>query len=50
VYAQPTADGHCVRLRGKGAGRWPTALAVLGDGYEVLRAREAAVPAARRLQ
>ena len=32
---------------GKGAGCWPTALAVLGDVYEILRAREAAVPAAR---
>ena len=42
-----TADGQCVRLRGKGAGRWPTALAVLGDVYEVLRVRSAAVPAAR---
>ncbi len=26
-----TTDGQYVRLRGKGAGRWPTALAVLGD-------------------
>jgi homoserine dehydrogenase len=42
-----TADGQCVRLRGKGAGRWPTALAVLGDVYEIFRSREAAAPAAR---
>ncbi|HKE45180.1 MAG TPA: homoserine dehydrogenase [Steroidobacteraceae bacterium] len=42
-----TAGRRCVRLRGKGAGRWPTALAVLGDVYDVLRARRLAVPAAR---
>ncbi|HEY7378543.1 MAG TPA: homoserine dehydrogenase [Steroidobacteraceae bacterium] len=42
-----TAGRRCVRLRGKGAGRWPTALAVLGDVYEVLRARRLDLPAAR---
>ena len=41
-----TTDQRCVRLRGKGAGRWPTALAVLGDVYEVLRERSAAAPRA----
>ena len=30
--------GGCVRLSGKGAGRWPTAVAVLGDVYAQLRA------------
>ena len=42
-----TAGRRCVRLRGKGAGRWPTALAVLGDVYAVLRARRLEMPAAR---
>jgi homoserine dehydrogenase len=32
-------DVRQVRLRGKGAGRWPTALAVLGDVYEIIRRR-----------
>jgi hypothetical protein len=30
-----------VRLAGKGAGRWPTALSVLGDVHEYLRDRRA---------
>ncbi|HZF27152.1 MAG TPA: homoserine dehydrogenase [Steroidobacteraceae bacterium] len=42
-----TAGRRCVRLRGKGAGRWPTALAVIGDVYDVLRARRLELPAAR---
>jgi len=37
-----TAEGQCVPLRGKGAGRWPTPLAVPGDVYEMLRERDAA--------
>jgi homoserine dehydrogenase len=37
-----TASGRNVRLRGKGAGRWPTALAVLGDVYDIVRLRAAA--------
>jgi homoserine dehydrogenase len=34
------ADGPVVRLRGKGAGRAPTAASVLGDVFDVLRDRE----------
>jgi homoserine dehydrogenase len=32
-------DGRIVRLAGKGAGRWPTALSLLGDVHEYLRDR-----------
>ena len=32
-------DGRVLRLAGKGAGRWPTALSMLGDVHEYLRAR-----------
>jgi homoserine dehydrogenase len=31
-----TAAGATVRLAGKGAGRWPTALAVMGDVFDLL--------------
>ena len=42
------ADGNCVRLAGKGAGRWPTTAAVLGDVWNLSRAAsvEAAAAAA----
>jgi homoserine dehydrogenase len=33
-----TADGETWRLAGKGAGRWPSALAVMADVYDVLEA------------
>jgi homoserine dehydrogenase len=36
-----TRSGEVIRLSGKGAGRWPTALAVLGDVYECIRDRDA---------
>ena len=36
-----TRTGEVVRLAGKGAGRWPTALSVLGDVHEYLRQRRA---------
>ena len=36
-------NGEVVRLSGKGAGRWPTALAVLGDVHEYLRERRTAL-------
>jgi homoserine dehydrogenase len=36
-----TANGATWRLAGKGAGRWPTALAVMGDVAEVVEARAA---------
>jgi len=32
-------NGQVVRLAGKGAGRWPTALSILGDVHEYLRDR-----------
>jgi homoserine dehydrogenase len=32
-------DGRVLRLAGKGAGRWPTALSILGDVHDYLRAR-----------
>lgn len=32
------ADGGVVRLSGKGAGRWPTTAAVLGDVWNLTRA------------
>ncbi|HEY0940502.1 MAG TPA: homoserine dehydrogenase [Steroidobacter sp.] len=32
-------DGQVLRLAGKGAGRWPTALSILGDVHEYLRGR-----------
>ena len=32
-----TAAGEVIRLRGQGAGRWPTALSVMGDLHEVSR-------------
>ncbi len=34
-------NGVVVRLAGKGAGRWPTALSILGDVHEYLRERRA---------
>jgi homoserine dehydrogenase len=37
------ADGSCQRLEGVGAGRWPTAEAVLGDLLELARARRGEV-------
>ena len=36
-----TRTGEVVRLAGQGAGRWPTALSVLGDVHEYLRERRA---------
>lgn len=36
-------NGEVVRLAGKGAGRWPTALSVLGDVHEYLRERRASL-------
>jgi homoserine dehydrogenase len=38
------ADGREVVLRGKGAGRWPTAESVFGDILEVARGQRCAVP------
>jgi homoserine dehydrogenase len=35
-------NGQIVRLAGKGAGRWPTALSMLGDVHEYLRDRRLA--------
>jgi homoserine dehydrogenase len=35
-------NGQVVRLSGKGAGRWPTALSMLGDVHEYLRTRRVA--------
>jgi homoserine dehydrogenase len=35
-----TTTGETLRLAGKGAGRWPTALAVMGDVYDWLESRE----------
>ncbi|HEY0682912.1 MAG TPA: homoserine dehydrogenase [Steroidobacter sp.] len=35
-------NGQRVRLAGKGAGRWPTALSILGDVHEYLRERRLA--------
>lgn len=35
-------NGQVVRLAGKGAGRWPTALSMLGDVHEYLRDRRRA--------
>jgi len=37
-------SGETVRLRGQGAGRWPTTLAVLGDVREIVRRRSRAAP------
>ncbi|WP_129775515.1 homoserine dehydrogenase [Peristeroidobacter soli] len=37
-------NGQVVRLSGKGAGRWPTALSILGDVHEYLRGRRIALP------
>ena len=34
-------SGEVIRLRGQGAGRWPTAVSVVGDLHEVARLREA---------
>jgi len=31
-----TSTGANVRLAGRGAGRWPTALAVMGDVFDLL--------------
>jgi homoserine dehydrogenase len=42
-----TGNGDVVRLAGKGAGRWPTALSILGDVHEYLRERRVAEPAER---
>ncbi|HJS21361.1 MAG TPA: homoserine dehydrogenase [Steroidobacteraceae bacterium] len=39
------ATGEALRLAGKGAGRWPTALAVMGDVVDVLESRLAVVTA-----
>ncbi len=36
-------NGQVVRLAGKGAGRWPTALSILGDVHEYLRDRRMTV-------
>jgi hypothetical protein len=36
-------NGDVVRLAGKGAGRWPTALSVLGDVHDYLRDRRSAL-------
>jgi homoserine dehydrogenase len=36
------ASGHVIRLRGQGAGRWPTAVSVVGDLHEIARLVEAA--------
>lgn len=36
------ASGQLARLAGKGAGRWPTALSILGDIHEYLRQRRMA--------
>ena len=36
-------NGQIVRLAGKGAGRWPTALSILGDVHEYLREGRLAV-------
>ncbi len=36
------ADGRMLRLSGKGAGRWPTTAAVLGDLWEIAREHEQA--------
>jgi homoserine dehydrogenase len=36
-------NGQVVRLAGKGAGRWPTALSILGDVHEYLRDRRITV-------
>lgn len=33
------ANGEVIRLAGKGAGRWPTALSILGDVHEYSRGR-----------
>jgi homoserine dehydrogenase len=35
------ATGDVIRLRGQGAGRWPTTVSVLGDLHEVARLVEA---------
>jgi homoserine dehydrogenase len=35
------AGGRVVQLRGQGAGRWPTAVSVLGDLHEIARRRRA---------
>ncbi len=40
------ADGVTLRCRGRGAGRWPTAEAVVADLFDVLRARAEAVAGA----
>jgi homoserine dehydrogenase len=33
--------GEVIRLRGQGAGRWPTTVSVMGDLHEVARFMEA---------
>jgi homoserine dehydrogenase len=35
-------DGQVMRLRGQGAGRWPTAVSVMGDLHEIARLQESA--------
>jgi homoserine dehydrogenase len=42
-----TTTGEALRLAGKGAGRWPTALAVMGDVYALLGARAASISSGR---
>lgn len=39
------ADGGATIIRGKGAGRWPTAESVLGDVLQIMREARAALPA-----
>ena len=34
--------GQVIRLRGQGAGRWPTAVSVMGDLHEIARLQESA--------
>jgi homoserine dehydrogenase len=35
-------SGEVIRLRGQGAGRWPTAVSVVGDLHEIARLAESA--------
>jgi homoserine dehydrogenase len=39
-------DGQRWEFHGKGAGRWPTAEAVIGDALEVVRLRQSSCPVA----
>lgn len=36
-----TSAGETLRLAGKGAGRWPAALSVMGDVYDLIESRAA---------